>query len=476
MSNNKTMRQWLAQIEPWWMVLVLLFIYMISILDRLVINMLVVPIQADMGFSDVQMSLLLGPAFALCNGLFGLPLGWAADRYSRRWVVFGGLVFWSLSTMAAGLTRSFTSLFGARMGVGIGEAALMPAAYSLIADKFPVKRMTTAMSIFGMGPKLGSAFAFAVGSAVIGYTSTVGNVSVPVFGDLNGWRLALLLIGAPGLLVAVLCFSFREPLRKGMQRSHSNTGSLADTASNKQTLKEYVKENKKLILFILLGFSFTTMAVAGLLAWMPTYITRKFGMGPKEYGPILSVVYFLGAFSMIVKGVVIDWMYNKGYKDAHIRFYSMILVLTLPAAIIAFTTSQFSVFVVSYAIVDIILLNSIFYVSSTIQLMVPTHLRGQMTGLVILVVGTVSPTLAPTLVASLTDYVFQDKAALGYSMLSVALVSVVLAIICLRTALIWLKPRMEQNARERESTEAREQASTTSVLDKSERYTSPSAG
>jgi MFS family permease len=152
MSNNKTMRQWLAQIEPWWMVLVLLFIYMISILDRLVINMLVVPIQADMGFSDVQMSLLLGPAFALCNGLFGLPLGWAADRYSRRWVVFGGLVFWSLSTMAAGLTRSFTSLFGARMGVGIGEAALMPAAYSLIADKFPVKRMTTAMSIFGMGP------------------------------------------------------------------------------------------------------------------------------------------------------------------------------------------------------------------------------------------------------------------------------------------------------------------------------------
>ena len=95
MSNNKTLRQWLAQIEPWWMVLVLLFIYMISILDRLVINMLVVPIQADMGFSDVQMSLLLGPAFALCNGLFGLPLGWAADRYSRRWVVFGGLVFWS---------------------------------------------------------------------------------------------------------------------------------------------------------------------------------------------------------------------------------------------------------------------------------------------------------------------------------------------------------------------------------------------
>ena len=120
----------------------------------------------------------------------------------------------------------------------------MPAAYSLIADKFPVKRMTTAMSIFGMGPKLGSAFAFAVGSAVIGYTSTVGNVSVPVFGDLNGWRLALLLIGAPGLLVALLCFSFREPLRKGMQRSHSNTGSLADTAATNRHSRNMSKRTR----------------------------------------------------------------------------------------------------------------------------------------------------------------------------------------------------------------------------------------
>jgi MFS family permease len=155
--------------------------YVLSILDRLVINMLVIPIQQELSLSDFQISLLLGPAFAICFGICGYPLGWATDRFSRRGVVFGGIIFWSVATVLTGLSKGFPMLFAARMGVGAGEASLQPAAYSLIADKFPKERMTTALSIFGMGPKVGTAFAFGVGGWVISYAAAHG-------GMLGAWR------------------------------------------------------------------------------------------------------------------------------------------------------------------------------------------------------------------------------------------------------------------------------------------------
>lgn len=432
-----------SRIEPWWMVSVLLLFYVISILDRLVINMLVIPIQTDLGLSDFQISLLLGPAFAICFGLCGYPLGWATDRFSRRGVIFGGIVAWSLATVATGMAKTFPFLFAARMGVGAGEAGLQPAAYSLIADKFPKERMTTALSIFGMGPKVGTAFAFAVGGWVIAYSAAHEGLVLPVFGEVNSWRLAMLLIGAPGILLAFLAFTFSEPSRKNHVKP----------ANDGVNVFAYMGQSKRLFISLLLGFACAAVAAASLVSWIPTYITREFGWTPREYAPIMGVVNIISASSILCKGMIIDWLYKRGVKDAHVRFYTWLLAVTPPLAIVAFSLSNPYWFMAAYAVIDVVLVSFLLYIAATVQLLVPNRMRGQTTAIFMFVTATVAAGFAPTIVASITDFVFQDQQQLGKSLLIVTTIASSVAFGVLRYSLRYLRPALDQQEREHKAAE-----------------------
>jgi MFS family permease len=416
------------------MVGVLLLFYVISILDRLVINMLVIPIQKDLGLTDFQISLLLGPAFAICFGLCGYPLGWATDRFSRRRVIFGGIVFWSIATLATGLAKSFPMLFAARMGVGAGEAGLQPAAYSLIADKFPKERMTTALSIFGMGPKVGTALAFAVGGWVIAYSAAHEGLVLPLIGEVNSWRLAMILIGTPGILLALLAFSFSEPSRKNHVKP----------AASDVSVFAYMGQNKPLFVSLLLGFACAAVAAASLVSWVPTYITREFGWTPKEYAPIMGVVNVISASSIIFKGIIIDWLYKRGIRDAHVRFYTWLLAITPPLAILAFSVSSPYWFMGVYAVVDVVLVSFLLYIAATVQLLVPNRMRGQTTAIFMFVTATIAAGIAPTIVASLTDFLFQDQKQLGKSLMLVTTTASLVAFIVLRYSLRHLRPALER--------------------------------
>lgn len=180
----------------WWMLFVLFVLYVNSFIDRLVLTMLVSPIKADLQLSDVQVSILMGPAFAIFYALFGLPLGWAADRYPRRWVIYLGVSIWSMAAAAGGLAQSFVPLLLSRIGVGAGEASLTPAAYSLMGDNFPRRRLTIAMSIYQSGSQVGTAAAFAIGGLIIGFTTQMDTVVWPLLGVLRPWQLSLILTGA----------------------------------------------------------------------------------------------------------------------------------------------------------------------------------------------------------------------------------------------------------------------------------------
>jgi MFS family permease len=126
-----------APVQGWSAAFVLSFLYILSLLDRNIMVLLSEPVARDLGLSDFQLSLLYGPGFALLFAIAGLPLGWAIDRYSRRVVIWSGVLFWSLATMACGLGRNFGELLTARAGVGVGEAALVPGSQSILADMFP---------------------------------------------------------------------------------------------------------------------------------------------------------------------------------------------------------------------------------------------------------------------------------------------------------------------------------------------------
>lgn len=426
--------------SAWWMLAVLLACYVLSALDKLVIYMLVDPIQKEMGLTDFQISLLIGPAFAICFGLAGYPLGWASDRLSRRWVIAGGVTFWSLATIATSLSKTFGSLFMARIGVGVGEAALAPSAYSLIADRFPRKRLTTALSVYGMGPKLGTAVSFAVGGAVIGYATQLGNVELPIVGVLSPWRLALFMIGLPGILFALLMFTFREPVRRGRKA----------TKAAAKGLMPYLKANWKLYGSLLIGFSFAGMAAGGLIAWAPTYMTRQFGWTAQHYGPIMGAVSLIAACSIMAKGVVIDWLYARGIQDAHVRFYTWLLAVAVPLTILAFVVQNPYAFILLYAAVNVVAVSFMLYVSATLQILAPSQFRGRITAIFMFMITVVAGGASPTIIASLTDFVFQDKQALGLSLGLVSVAGLTLSLVLLRYALIPLKAPLAEALAEAE--------------------------
>ncbi|MFZ5603499.1 MAG: MFS transporter, partial [Pseudomonadota bacterium] len=146
--------------RAWLTVFILMLAYVLSFVDRQILNLLVGPIRQDLQISDTEMSLLMGFSFAVFYTICGIPLGRLADSRSRRGLIAAGVVFWSVATATCGLARSYWQFFLARIGVGVGEAALSPAAYSLITDSFPPAKRATALSAYSMGIYIGSGMAF----------------------------------------------------------------------------------------------------------------------------------------------------------------------------------------------------------------------------------------------------------------------------------------------------------------------------
>jgi len=412
--------------SSWWMIAVLFVFYVLSIVDRAILSMLVDPIQKDLGLSDFQMSLLLGPAFVVFYSIAGFPLGWLADRYSRRNLIGLGVIAWSLSTIASGLSRAFMPLVISRIAVGVGEASLTPAAYSLIADKFPRKRLTTAMSIYGTAPKVGTAVAFSVGALLLSTYETKGVQDVPVIGIVQPWQLVLLTLGLVGILLSLLSWTFSEPPRGGRTKK-------GDVPSEK--LLAFVKKQRAIIIPVVTGFGLISLASAALTSWVPTYLTRSFGWGPATYAPIISVISLMMASTVIFKGLIVDWLFGRGMKDAHIRFFTWLLGGSIPILLVAFFMDDAMHFLVLYGIASIASMTFLVYLSSILQLVTPPELRGQITAIGLLGLAIIGSGLGPILVALLTDFVFQDQAAIGKSICIVAIASMVAGWLLLRMSL-----------------------------------------
>ena len=203
-----------SPVYSWYVVVVLTVAYMFSFLDRQILALLIEPIRQDLEITDFQISLLLGLAFGIFYTALGIPIGRLADRRSRRGIIAVGVTIWCLMTAACGLARNFSQLFLARIGVGVGEATLNPSAYSLISDYFPRQRRGRAISFYNMGVSLGAGVAMVVGGQIIAFAFDTPRVTLPIVGELYAWQLVFLLVGLPGLLIAALMITVREPERR----------------------------------------------------------------------------------------------------------------------------------------------------------------------------------------------------------------------------------------------------------------------
>lgn len=409
----------------WWMVIVLLILNIVSLVDRSILNLLVTPIQRELSLSDVQIGLLLGPAFAISYLVCGLPFGWATDRFPRRWVIFTGSTIWSAAMIGGGLARGFGGLVASRAFVGGGEAAISPTAFSLIGDGVPRARMTTAMAIYSTGPKLAQATAFLLGGWLIAYAA-VNSMHIPLLGELTSWRLVLVLLGIPGMLLSLLVFSFREPARRGQG---------AQKATGGTTLIPLLKAQWQLVSLLMGGAAAAGLMYTTMLAWYPTFMVRHFHWEAPRFGPVLFWVGVVGAASVIVKGMIVDRLAKRGMTDAPLRFYTWLIAIAIPAGIVAFAVPNPYVSMMGFGLADLVSSAVPMYIAATIQIYFPPQFRGQLTALLFLLITIVGAGLGPLSAAFLTDHVFRDPAAIGHSLLIVTVSASIVSLVCLRLAL-----------------------------------------
>lgn len=297
-----------SNLAAWTTVAILMVAYVLSFIDRQILNLLVGPIRRDLAISDTEMSLLMGLSFALFYTLCGIPLGRMADNRSRRGLILFGVLVWSAMTAACGLARSYWQFLTFRVGVGVGEAALSPAAYSLIADSFPRERRATAISVYSMGIYLGSGLAFLLGGLVIKFASAQGDVHLPLFGEVRPWQLIFLILGAAGVLFCLLLLAIREPARRGVG---------AGVAVPLGEVGAYLRANRKTVLCHNFGFACLSFAGYGSGAWVPTFFVRTHGWDAGHVGVVYgSIVAVFGCLGIVFGGRLADYWAKRGREHA----------------------------------------------------------------------------------------------------------------------------------------------------------------
>ena len=191
----------------------LVVVYVFNFIDRHILSILTEDIKADLGATDAQMGFLFGTVFAVFYAVFGIPLARFADVWVRRSIIAGGLVAWSAMTALSGLAKSFPVLAACRIGVGIGEAAASPAAFSLLSDYYPPERRATVIAIYSAGVFIGAGIRLFLGGSILdAWNAAYPDTSLPPFG-LRGWQVAFMAVGLPGILVAIWVRTLKEPIR-----------------------------------------------------------------------------------------------------------------------------------------------------------------------------------------------------------------------------------------------------------------------
>lgn len=385
---------------------VLMLGYMFAFVDRVMLGLLVAPIQRDLDIGDTAFSLLAGFAFALLYTALGLPVGVLVDRRKRLPIVITGSALWSVATAACGLAGSFLQLFIARVAVGVGEATLSPAASSLIGDAFPPSRRGLALSFYACGITVGGGLALIGGGFLVAAAERLGTVQLPLMGPLAGWQISFLVAGAAGLIVPILLAACREPARRDVAVGSAPPPALP-----------WLKANARVVAPIFVGYSLMIIVNYALVLWVPAYFARVHGLSPSETGLAIGLsLLFAGTAGMLAGGSLSDYLVRSGRPHGPILavlvsiglqiplFIGAMLATSTPAAITLLAASTFS-----------ICMNGGLQ-TATVQAIAPNPLHGRVTALYLLVANIIGLGLGPTLIALVAERVLGGPQQIGVAL------------------------------------------------------------
>jgi MFS family permease len=373
---------------------------------------------------------LHGFAFAIFYTLVGIPIGRLADRHSRRVIAAAGIAVWSFMTAVCGIARGYWELFTARVGVGVGEAALSPAAFSMIADLFPPQKLGRALSVYTMGAFIGAGLAFIIGGAVIQTITSSPEMTLPIVGTIRSWQATFFIVGLPGLVVAALMFTVTEPVRR--IKTSTVTDSQVDDVVPIREVIGYVVRRWPVYGSHFLGFALLAIVSNGVFAWAPAFLNRSFGMSVGEAGPAIGIVILIFCTAgLFVGGWLTDYWVRRGFTDGAMRAGVVAGIGCIPfAVLVPFMPSVTSVLVI-YA--PLLFFSSFGFgaAAAAVQQVTPNRMRGLVSALYLFVLNLLGIGFGPTITALITDYGFGDDQALGYSLGIMASVAGLLAAIVL---------------------------------------------
>ncbi len=389
---------------PWYVVSILMVAYISSFIDRQVLALLVEPIKRDFGVTDTQVGLLIGFSFAIFYTFLGLPIGWLADRRSRKLIIVIGITVWSIMTALCGLANTYWILFFLRMGVGVGEAALSPAAYSIITDYFPKNKLGTALGFYNMGVYLGSGLSILLVALIIKLVSVSGLWDLPIVGLVRPWQTVFFMVGLPGLLiVGIIAATIREPIRKG-------TGLAVASGSD---IRQYFRDNRQAILSLNVGIALMATASYGATSWTTSSLIRLYGMTISQAGLLFGgLVTVFSTLGVITGGRYADFLSKKGVVDAKMRVpvqgmtASAIVALAMLLALSIYGKPPLGLIIVLISI--FCFTSSLPYGAATaaLQEIIPANMRGTFSAFYLFVINLIGLGCGPLLVGFINDRVF----------------------------------------------------------------------
>lgn len=413
----------------WYVVVLLTLTQIVSYMDRFLPSLLIEPIKHDLHLDDFQIGLLLGPAFVLFYVMLGIPIGWLADRISRRAILAVGVTVWCIMTAAGSAAQSFLALFSARLGVGIGEATVAPSSISLISDYFSRDRRARAISLFMTGTFLGAGSSFLFFGPLVHRIQALPPTIVPWLGEFQSWRLCFLLVGLPGLLLTGLLLTVREPARTDIIPT-DDTGRAIDPTIRDAILFIARRWRAFGTLFVASACNLTMGALA---FWNVALFKRTWDWNVAQVGVAVGTILFTAGPIGTLLGV---WLTNRataaGRRDATMRALVIGLLIGIPAYSAFPLMPSPAIAIAGLFIAHIGQAMSTAAGPATLTMLAPGRIRAQATAVYYVVISIASQLLGPPLVGSIAD-AFGDPHALRYAIsieaLAVGIPSILLIMI-----------------------------------------------
>lgn len=416
MNNRNLQEIWPSEKKGWYVTFVFLFAFIFSLIDRQILNLLVIPIQNDLSLSDTQISLLQGFAFVITYVSLSVPIGRLVDKFNRINIMISGVIVWSITTFTCGLSRNFHELLMARMGVGAGEAALSPAAWSILADYFRPEKLSLPISVYLMGPYLGAGLAMILGAYILDLTSGQEEIYLPLIGSLAPWQLTFIIVSLPGIIITSLLLTVKEPKRKNVSSSIHNVPSWSEVLS-------FMYSNKKIYTSLHIATPFLVIMLYGLQAWSPTILVRVYDWELPDAGRIYGIIaLFCGSM-----GVICGPFFSKILKFLSFSSSSLkvcvfgVALAGLSIAMLPFQGQSFYA-LICIAIASFCIPLPLALVTTMMQEVTPNSMRGVVNGMYVVSTNVIGLAIGPFLVAFATDYIFNDPKLIAFSLGLVAMV------------------------------------------------------